>query len=177
MLRGQFAPIVLPAVFGAIGFTPIGQQDVTNGVGLLSIFGADGGAHNLRESALSSAAPCVPMTDPAQAGPGFIPAVTPPASNCTDPTRPFDLYTTWSKLPSRTGFASVARGEQLFNTRRFTFATVPGTFTCTGCHTTTNVGNFPFVNPDNAAPNASLFVRYGLNSPSSWLSCQGSIRA
>jgi hypothetical protein len=141
-------------------------QDVTNGVGLLSILGADGGAHNLRQLALSSSAPCVPMTDPAQAAaPGFVPPVTPPASRCTDPTRPFNLYTSWSKLPSRTGFASVARGEELFNSRQFTFPAIPGTFSCTACHTTTNVGNFPFVDPNNAAPNASLFVRYGLDSP------------
>lgn len=31
--------------------------------------------------------------------------------------------------------------------------------------TTTNIGNFPFVAPNNAAPNASLSVRYGLDSP------------
>jgi cytochrome c peroxidase len=138
-------------------------QDVTNGVGLLSILGADGGAHNLRQLALSSSAPCVPMTDPKKAG-TFTPPVTPPPTGCFLAVQPFNLYTAWSRLPSRTGFASVARGEELFNTRQFTFPGIPGTFSCTACHTTTNVGNFPFVDPEDAPP-PPLFVRYGLDSP------------
>ena len=139
-------------------------QDVTNGVGLLSIFGADGGAHNLRQMALSSSAPCVPMTDPKKAG-SFNPPVTPPPTVCLLAVQPFNLYTAWEKLPSRTGFASVARGEELFNNRPFTFPTLPGTFTCTGCHLTTNVGNFPFVDPEDEIFAPPLFVRYGLDSP------------
>jgi cytochrome c peroxidase len=138
-------------------------QDVEHGVGNLSILGAHGGAQNLQSVATSGSAPCLPLTDPAQ-GPN-VPPVVPAPGVCTDPTRPFDLYTAWAHRPPSTGFASVARGEQLFNTRQFSFPGVPGTFTCTGCHTTTDVGNFPFVSPQNAAPNASLFVRYGLDSP------------
>jgi cytochrome c peroxidase len=137
---------------------------VAREVGLLSVLGGHGGAQNLSALATSASAPCVPMTDPSQAN-SFVPPVVPSATGCTDPTQPFNLYAAWSNLPARTGFASVARGEQLFNTRAFTFDGVPGQFTCTACHTTTNVGNFPFVDPNNAAPNASLFVRYGLESP------------
>ena len=138
-------------------------QDVEHGVGNLSVLGAHGGAQNLQSVAISASAPCVPLTDPNQ-GPN-VPPVAPAPSVCTDPTLPFDLYTAWAHRPPSTGFASVARGQQLFNTRQFSFPGVPGTFSCTGCHTTTDVGNFPFVSPENAAPNASLFVRYGLDSP------------
>ena len=138
-------------------------QDIVRDVGPLFILGAHGGSENLKSMATSPSAPCLPLTDPTQAQ--SVPPVTPAPTGCTDPTRPFDLYSAWSGLPARTGFASVARGEQLFNTRQFTFAGIPGTFSCTACHTTTDVGNFPFVNPNNAAPNASLFVRYGLDSP------------
>ncbi len=139
-------------------------QETLHRVGSLSAGGAQGGAENLTALATSPSAPCVPMTDPTQAG-TFVPAVTPPTNGCIDPFRPFDLFTAWESMPARTGRASVARGEQLFNTRQFTFPGVPGTFPCTACHATTDIGNFPFVDPNNAAPNASLFVRYGLDSP------------
>ena len=139
-------------------------QDETDGVGLLSSLGAKGGAENLRDLATSPSAPCVPLTDPSQAT--SVPAVTPAPTGCLDPTRPFDLYTAWERsLLARTGFGSVARGEQIFNTRRFTFPGVPGTFSCTACHSTTDIGNFPFVAPNNAVPEASKFVRNGLDSP------------
>jgi cytochrome c peroxidase len=135
--------------------------------GSLSGRGARGGVDALRDLATSPQAPCLPLTDPAQAT--SIPPVTPAPSGCTDPTRPFDLFTAWQNLPRTTEFqpgrASVARGEQIFNTRQFTFPGIPGTFACTACHTTTNIGNFPFVAPVNNVPNASLFVRYGLDSP------------
>jgi len=36
---------------------------------------------------------------------------------------------------------------------------------CASCHATSNIGNFPLISPNNAEPNASLFVRLGLDSP------------
>jgi cytochrome c peroxidase len=142
-------------------------QDVDFHAGSLSAAGARGGVDNLKNLATSPQAPCLPLTDPAQAT--SVPPVTPPPTGCIAPTRPFDLFTAWQNLPRTTEFrpgrASVARGEQIFNTRQFTFPGLPGTFACTACHTTTDIGNFPFVAPVNTAPNASLFVRYGLDSP------------
>jgi cytochrome c peroxidase len=137
-------------------------QETLQGAGSLSAEGAHGGADNLLNLATSASAPCVPMTDPAEAG-TFVPAV-PTSPGCTDPTLPFDLFTAWQSMPANTGRASVANGERIFNTRNLSFPGFPP-FTCTACHTTTNVGNFPFVAPDNTVPNASLFVRYGLDSP------------
>jgi cytochrome c peroxidase len=150
--QADSAALLMTSVFTA--------QDVERGAGLLSILGAHGGARNLKDLATSPAAPCLPMTDPGQAGLGFIPAV-PPSVGCTDPKRPFDLYAAWSRFPSRTGFASVARGEAIFNDSRFLFPGIPVKLACTTCHTTTNVGNFPSIAP---AP-APTFVRYGLDSP------------
>jgi len=142
-------------------------QDFDFHAGKLSERGAKGGAQNLKNLAVSRDAPCTPLTDPALA-PLSVPQVTPQPTACTDPTRPFDLFTAWQNLPVTTAFRpgreSVANGQRIFNTREFAFPGA-GTFTCTACHATTNVGNFPFVNPVNTAPNASLFVRYGLDSP------------
>jgi len=143
-------------------------QDFDFHAGSLSERGARGGAQNLKNLAISTDAPCTPLTDPSLA-PLSVPQVTPQPTACQDPTRPFDLFTAWENLPVTTalrpGRTSVANGQRIFNTRQFTFDGVPGTFTCTVCHTTTDVGNFPFVSPDNVAPNASLFIRYGLDSP------------
>jgi len=145
-------------------------QDFDFHAGILSARGARGGAENLKNLAVSADAPCTPLTDPTPIfAPASVPLVTPQPTACTDPTRAFDLFTAWQNLPVasefRPGRASVARGERIFNTRQFTFPGLPGTFSCTACHTTTDVGNFPFVSPNNAEPNASLFVRYGLDSP------------
>jgi len=143
-------------------------QETLQGAGSLSARGAHGGADNLKDLATSPSAPCVPMTDPAQVG-TFTPAV-PGSTGCVssfiDPftARPFDLFTAWESLPAGSGRASVGNGERIFNTRNLSFPGFPP-FTCTACHTTTNIGNFPFVSPNNAAPNASLFIRYGLDSP------------
>jgi len=143
-------------------------QDVEFHAGNLSQAGAHGGAQNLRNLAVSPDAPCTPLTTPDLARLS-VPPVTPQPTACQDPTRPFDLFAAWQNLPVTTPFRpgreSVANGERIFNTRQFTFDGVPGTFTCNACHTTTNVGNFPFVSPNNTDPNASLFVRYGLDSP------------
>ena|ERR1051325_6406248 len=54
-------------------------QDVTNGVGLLSVLGAQGGWDNLRDLATSPSAPCVPLTD--RAPPIAAPSVTPAPSD------------------------------------------------------------------------------------------------
>jgi cytochrome c peroxidase len=143
-------------------------QDFDFHAGSLSARGAKGGAENLKNLAVSADAPCTPLTTPGLAALS-VPQVTPQPTACQDPTRAFDLFTAWENLPVasefRPGRVSVARGEQIFNTRQFAFPGLPGTFSCTACHTTTDVGNFPFVDPNNAAPNASLFVRYGLDSP------------
>jgi hypothetical protein len=143
-------------------------QDFDFDAGSLSGRSANGGAENLKNLAISPDAPCTPLTTPDLASLS-VPLVTPQPTACQDPTRPFDLFTAWENLPVTTAFhpgrTSVANGERIFNTRQLTFPGVPGTFTCTACHATTNVGSFPFVSPVNAAPNASLFVRYGLESP------------
>jgi len=142
-------------------------QDFDFHAGNLSDRGARGGAENLKNLAVSTNAPCTPLTDPTLA-PLSVPRVTPQPTGCLDPFRPFDLFTAWENLPVTTAFrpgrTSVANGQRIFNTREFSFPNA-GTFTCTACHSTTNVGDFPLVNPVNTAPNASLFVRYGLDSP------------
>jgi len=60
----------------------------------------------------------------------------------------FTLYTSWQNSRNRQQ-ASIARGEQIFNTQPLTISNVPGlvtgseqiTGTCTTCHDTPNVGN------------------------------------
>jgi len=66
----------------------------------------------------------------------------------------FTIYTSWqnSRHPQQ---ASIARGEQIFNTQPLTISDVPGlttgtqqiTGTCTTCHDTPNVGNHSFPLP------------------------------
>jgi cytochrome c peroxidase len=71
--------------------------------------------------------------------------------------RAFTLFNTWRNLassgrdPHTDAREAVARGQELFNTRGFTIANVPGVNdvlgmtalqgTCTTCHDTPNVGN------------------------------------
>ena len=128
-------------------------QDFDFRAGSLSARGAEGGAENLKNLITNGQAPCVPMTIPGQEN-SFVPPARPPSGGCTDPTQPFAIFDAWQNLPRasefRSGRQSVANGERIFNTRQFTFPGVPGTFTCTACHTTTNIGNFPFVDPNNA---------------------------
>jgi cytochrome c peroxidase len=144
-------------------------QDVDFHAGSLSARGATGGAENLKNLITSGQAPCVEMTIPNNPIP-FVPPVTPASPGCTNPFEPFDIFTAWNNLPRasefRPGRESVARGETIFNTRQFSFPGA-GTFTCTSCHATSNIGNFPLMfDPVNhTAPNASLFIRYGLDSP------------
>jgi hypothetical protein len=143
-------------------------QEVDNRAGQLDERGAKGGVENLRDLATSGKSPCVPMTDPAQAN-TFVPLVSPASPGCTNPFQPFNLYTAWLNLPAgaehRDARLAVARGEKLFNERViFNIPPFQGT-TCASCHATSNVGNFPLVSPNNADPNASLFVRLGLDSP------------
>jgi cytochrome c peroxidase len=142
-------------------------QDFDFRAGSLSARGATGGAENLKNLITNGQAPCVPMTIPGQEN-SFVPPVRPLSGGCTDPTQPFDIFAAWQNLPRasefRPGRESVARGETIFNTRQFSFPGA-GTFTCTSCHLTSNIGNFPFVAPTHTVPNASLFIRYGLDSP------------
>jgi hypothetical protein len=146
-------------------------QDFDFKAGSLSARGATGGVENLKNLATSPQAPCTPLTDPAQAF--STPQDTPAPTACVqlDPTAPppgFGLFTAWTDLPRATEFRagreSIARGQNIFNTRVFSFPNA-GSFTCTACHLTPDIGNFPFVSPNNAEFNASLFVRYGLDSP------------
>jgi cytochrome c peroxidase len=79
----------------------------------------------------------------------------------------FNLYNAWSGLPSYDFRASVARGQNIFNTRPITITGVAGinddvsqgglvsggipslTGTCGTCHDTPNVGNHSFPTPLN----------------------------
>lgn len=79
----------------------------------------------------------------------------------------FNLYDSWSGLPSHDFRASVARGQTIFNTRPITITGVAGinddisegglvsggipslTGTCGTCHDTPNVGNHSFPTPLN----------------------------
>jgi len=66
----------------------------------------------------------------------------------------FTIYTPWQNSWNRQQ-ASIARGEQIFNTQPLTISDVPGlttgtqtiTGTCTTCHDTPNVGNHSFALP------------------------------
>ena len=65
----------------------------------------------------------------------------------------------------RPGRTSVANGERIFNTRQFTFPGIPGHLHLHRVSHDHRCWRLPVRSPDNAAPNASLFVRYGLDSP------------
>jgi cytochrome c peroxidase len=66
----------------------------------------------------------------------------------------FTIYSSWQNSPDPRR-ASIARGEQIFNTQPLTISNVPGlttgsqqiTGTCTTCHDTFNVGNHSFPLP------------------------------
>jgi cytochrome c peroxidase len=143
-------------------------QELDFSVGSLSARGATGGVEHLKALATSPSAPCVPMTDRAQAN-TFVPPLTPPPPASCQPVDPtgsttFNLYQAWLNPPQFSEFRAarmaVARGEQIFNQR----ALIPGPGgTCSGCHTTTNIGNNPIVSPNNADP--GFFIRLGLDSP------------
>lgn len=75
----------------------------------------------------------------------------------------FTIYSSWQN--SRNGQqASIARGEQIFNTQPLTISNVPGlvtggqqiTGTCTTCHDTPNVGNHSFPLPLDIGNGRSL---------------------
>jgi cytochrome c peroxidase len=144
-------------------------QDFDFSVGSLSARGAIGGVQNLKALATSPSAPCVPMTDPAQAD-SFVPPVIPRATGCkpVDPSgaNAFTLYTAWLNPPQFSEFRSarmaVARGEKIFNERNLLPGS-PAPGTCSGCHSTTNIGNNPLVSPNNVDP--GFFIRLGLDSP------------
>jgi cytochrome c peroxidase len=75
----------------------------------------------------------------------------------------FMIYSSWqnSRNPQQ---ASIARGEQIFNTQPLTISNVPGlvpagqqiTGTCTTCHDTPNVGNHSFPLPLDIGNGRSL---------------------
>ena len=75
----------------------------------------------------------------------------------------FTLYSSWrnSRNPQQ---ASIARGEQIFNTQALTISNVPGLTTgtqkiagtCTTCHDTFNVGNHSFPLPLDIGTSRSL---------------------
>ncbi len=86
----------------------------------------------------------------------------------------FTLFTAWLDLPGKSPIAaareSVARGEDIFNTRTFQISTVGGLAdqpgTCSVCHDTPNVGNHSFAvplaigtsDPDNAVLASGSFL-------------------
>lgn len=74
----------------------------------------------------------------------------------------FTVYTPWQNSRNRQQ-ASIARGEQIFNTQALTISDVPGlttgnqiTGTCTTCHDTPNVGNHSFPLPLDIGTGHSL---------------------
>ena len=76
----------------------------------------------------------------------------------------FTIYTPWQNYPSASQQASIARGEQIFNTQPLTISDVPGLTTgtqqiigtCTTCHDTPNVGNHSFPLPLDIGTGHSL---------------------
>lgn len=143
-------------------------QDFDLKAGSLSAAGARGGVQNLKTLATSADAPCVPMTDPAQAD-SFVPAANPPATSCVriNPAAPvgFTLFDAWADLPGfsdrREARIAIARGEKVFNERNMPIPGFPVNH-CSSCHVTTDVGNFPLAAP---LPQADFSVRLGLDSP------------
>lgn len=108
-------------------------QATTNAAGPLDVLGATGGVGPLAQQPFT-----VGMNDP--------------NSGLFDRAA-FKLYTAWQSLtgadPATLARQSIARGEQIFNTRAFTITNVPGLTTqanpsvqgsCTTCHNTPNVG-------------------------------------
>jgi hypothetical protein len=75
----------------------------------------------------------------------------------------FTIYNSWQNSRNRQQ-ASIARGEQIFNTQPLTISNVPGlvtgsqqiTGTCTTCHDTPNVGNHSFPLPLDIGNGRSL---------------------
>ena len=75
----------------------------------------------------------------------------------------FTMYSSWQNSRNRQQ-ASIARGEQIFNTQPLTISNVPGlvtggqqiTGTCTTCHDTPNVGNHSFPLPLDIGNGRSL---------------------
>lgn len=75
----------------------------------------------------------------------------------------FTIYSSWQNSRNRQQ-ASIARGEQIFNTQPLTISNVPGlvtgnqrlTGTCTTCHDTPNVGNHSFPLPLDIGNGRSL---------------------
>jgi cytochrome c peroxidase len=75
----------------------------------------------------------------------------------------FTLYSSWLNSRNRQQ-ASIARGEQIFNTQPLTISNVPGLTTgtqtiagtCTTCHDTFNVGNHSFPLPLDIGTSRSL---------------------
>ncbi len=75
----------------------------------------------------------------------------------------FTIYTPWQNSTNAQR-ASIARGEQIFNTQPLTISDVPGlttgsqqiTGTCTTCHDTPNVGNHSFPLPLDIGTSHSL---------------------
>jgi cytochrome c peroxidase len=75
----------------------------------------------------------------------------------------FTIYSSWQNSQNRQQ-ASIARGEQIFNTQPLTISNVPGlvtggqqiTGTCTTCHDTPNVGNHSFPLPLDIGNGRSL---------------------
>jgi len=85
-----------------------------------------------------------------------------PHGNQFDPNV-FTIYTTWQNSRNRQQ-ASIARGEQIFNTQPLTISDVPGlttgdqqiSGTCTTCHDTPNVGDHSFPLPLDIGNSRSL---------------------
>jgi hypothetical protein len=75
----------------------------------------------------------------------------------------FTIYTSWQNSPDSQQ-ASIARGEQIFNTQPLTISDVPGltkgtqtiTGTCTTCHDAPNVGDHSFPLPLDIGTGHSL---------------------
>jgi len=106
----------------------------------LTTNGANGGPRFLAD---------VPFTIGSNFPPNFNPAI-------------FNLFTSWRARPASAGHAAIARGEQIFNTKKFRIRNVAGLpsadfeGSCGTCHNTPNVGGFSspgFVNIGVGAAN------------------------
>jgi hypothetical protein len=145
--QGEAVP---PAQLRAIVDFELGlftAQTHDRAAGMLAGSGARGGPALLARQPF-----CIGINDPLKILPA-MPGACLSSSNGLDPVA-FTLFGSWENDPSPRRQA-IARGEALFNTRRFVIDNVPGlnsgaadpvdgpiqTGTCTICHNTPNVGN------------------------------------
>ena len=139
------------------------------GAGNLAAAGATSGVFNLLTLASDPAAPCLFAVNNATTPPTLVlTPLTPPTCTPIIPENPHTvtLFDAWANLPSEGGVnagrASIARGQELFNTVELHVPAdiqIPGltggVAHCVTCHATNNIGN----NPD-----PTFFVRIGTDS-------------